>query len=213
MKSGLTTMRGQRSDIGMRAWLPLTLLGLIAAGFGIGVGSAWYMAESAQPLDAIKLGPWVASPNAGTLDADPYSRARLARTGELPLGSGEGLALVARTDSSGRELQSNCIYRVLGQTPQARLWTLSVETADGLPLGVGDGITAVGSDGLFREGNGGLNVVVAPTPHAGIWLVSNGGEHSESPIRLVARLYDTPARTVTALTNFVMPAISRERCL
>ncbi len=193
--------------------LPLTLLGLVAAGFGIGMGSAWYMTQSIQPLDAIELGSWVASPNAGTPDADPYSRARLARTGELPLGSGEGLALVARTDSSGRGLQSDCIYRVLGQTPQARLWTLSVEAADGRALASGDNITAVGSDGLFRQGDGGLNVIVAPTPQAGIWLASNGAERSDSPIRLVARLYDTPARTVTALTNFVMPTISRERCL
>ena len=177
------------------------------------MGLTWFMTQSIQPLDAIKLGPWVASPNAGTPDADPYSRARLARTGELPLGSGEGLALVARTDSSGRELQSDCIYRVLGQTPQARLWTLSVEAADGRALASGDNITAVGSDGLFRQGDGGLNVVVAPTPQAGIWLASNGAGRFDSPIRLVARLYDTPARTVTALTNFVMPAISRERCL
>jgi hypothetical protein len=189
------------------------LLGLVAAGFFIGVGSAWFMTQPIQLLDAIKLGPWVASPNAGTPDADPYSRARLARTGELPLGSGEGLALVARTDSGGLELQSDCIYRVLGQTPQARLWTLSVEAADGRALAREDNITAVGSDGLFRQGDGGLDVVVAPTPQAGIWLASNDGGRSEGPIRLVARLYDTPARTVTALTNFVMPTISRERCL
>lgn len=171
------------------------------------------MTQSIQTLDAIKLGPWVASPNAGTPDADPYSRARLARTGELPLGSGEGLALVARTDSSGRVLRSDCIYRVLGQTPQARLWTLSVEAADGQPLAPRDGITAAGSDGLFRQGDGGVDVVVASTPQAGIWLASNDGGRSGNPIRLVARLYDTPARTVTELTNFVMPAISRERCL
>lgn len=197
----------------MRIRLPLALLGLLAAGFGIGISSAWYMAESTQPLDAIKLGPWVASPNAGTPDADPYSRARLARTGELPLGSGEGLALVARTDNNGRELQSDCIYRVFGQTPQARLWTLSVEAADGQPIASRDGITAIGSSGLFRQRDGGLDIVVAPNPQAGIWLASNGGKRSGIPIRLVARLYDTPARTVTALTNFVMPAISRERCL
>ncbi|MDH3195774.1 MAG: DUF1214 domain-containing protein [Hyphomicrobiales bacterium] len=197
----------------MRYQLPLGLLGIVAAGFGIGMGSAWLMTQSIQPLDAITLGVWIASPNAGTPDADPYSRARLARTGELPLGSGEGLALVARTDSGGRALQSDCIYRVLGHTPQARLWTLSVEAADGRALASGGNITAVGSEGLFRQGDGGLNVVVAPTPQAGIWLASNGTERFDSPIRLVARLYDTPARTVTALTNFVMPEISRERCL
>jgi hypothetical protein len=197
----------------MRLRLPLALFGLVAAGFGIGMGSAWFTTQSIQPLDVIKLGPWIASPNAGTPDADPYSRARLARTGELPLGSGEGLALVALTDSGGRQLQGDCIYRVLGQTPQARLWTLSVEAADGRPLAPGDNVTAVGSDGLFRQGDGNLNVVVAPTPQAGIWLASNSGRLSENPIRLVARLYDTPARTVTALTNFVMPAIRRERCL
>ncbi len=195
----------------VRQRMPLALLAIVAVGFGIGVMSAWYMADSAQPLDAIRLGPWIASPNAGMANADPYSRARLARTGELPLGSGEGLALVARTDSNGQTLQGNCVYRVSGQTPQARLWTLSVETASGQPIAAGDGVTALGSSGLLRQDDGGLNVVVAPSRQAGIWLAS-GGAGSDRPIRLVARLYDTPARTVTELTNFVMPAISREQC-
>src|SRR5688572_23413496 len=63
---------------------------------GLGLWSAWLAVRSPSPIDAITLGPWQAWPNAGTKDVDPYSRARLARTGEIPLGSGEGLTLLAQ---------------------------------------------------------------------------------------------------------------------
>ena len=45
---------------------------------------------------------WKASPGAGSPDADPYSIARLARTGEVPLGAGEGLAFTADGRSGRR---------------------------------------------------------------------------------------------------------------
>ena len=40
----------------------------------------------------------------GPLDADPYTRAALERSGEIPLALGEGLQLDARVDSAGRAL-------------------------------------------------------------------------------------------------------------
>ena len=65
----------------------------VGISLGLGLWSAWLAVRSPSPIDAITLGPWQAWPNAGTEDVDPYSRARLARTGEIPLGSGEGLTL------------------------------------------------------------------------------------------------------------------------
>ena len=97
----------------------------------LGLGTAWLAAKAAAPVDSLKLGAWTTWPNAGTLDTDPYSRARLARHGELPLGAGEGLVLYATNDDSGRAIRAECTYMIDGQTPPARLWTLGLENAAG----------------------------------------------------------------------------------
>ena len=118
--------------------------------------------RSPSPIDAITLGPWQAWPNAGTEDVDPYSRARLARTGEIPLGSGEGLTLLAQTDDAGRALTARCDYRIVGQTPPARLWTLTLENAQGRVVTERDEVAALvdriraagGGCGGRRDGGG-----------------------------------------------------------
>ena len=47
-----------------------------ASSLALGLWSAWLAVRSPAPIDAIALGAWQAWPNAGTTDADPYSRAR-----------------------------------------------------------------------------------------------------------------------------------------
>jgi hypothetical protein len=164
--------------------------------------------RSPAPIDVIALGTWQAWPNAGTENVDPYSRARLARTGEIPLGSGEGLMLLAETDDSGAALTSSCDYRIVGQTPPARLWTIALEHSDGRIAPGGDGVIALGSDLLLREADGSVDVALSSSPKTGNWISSAGTDD----FRVVVRLYDTTARTGTALTTLSMPRILRDGC-
>jgi hypothetical protein len=174
----------------------------------IGLGSAWLAVRSPAPIDAIGIRAWQAWPNAGTANVDPYSRARLARTGEIPLGSGEGLALFARTDDRGAPLDSGCDYRVLGQTPPARLWTLALEDADGQPIFDRGAAAAISSDALLRLPDGSFEILLSRRPHGGNWVSpAAAGEY-----RIVLRLYDTTARVVTGLTTLTMPRILKEDC-
>ena len=159
-------------------------------------------------MDSLKLGAWTTWPNAGTLDTDPYSRARLARHGELPLGAGEGLVLYATSDDSGRAIRAECTYMIDGQTPPARLWTLGLENAAGVPLPGGRTVTAIGGDAIVRRADGSFQVVVSPLPHPGNWLASAG----TGPIRIVVRLYDTTARTLTELSDISMPNVRQQEC-
>jgi hypothetical protein len=182
---------------------------IVLASLGLGLGSAWMAAGAAAPIDSIRLGAWSAWPNAGTADTDPYSRTRLARNGEMPLGAGEGLALYAGIDSGGKVLQGRCTYIVEGQTPPARLWTLGLETQDGQPLPARQNITAIGSESVVRQSDGSFQIVVSPRPQAGNWLSSAGA----GDIRIVVRLYDTTARTLTQLTDFAVPEIRLRSCL
>lgn len=190
----------------MRSALAL-FLGVVLS-LALGLWSAWVSVRSPAPIDAISLGPWQAWPNAGTADVDPYSRARLARTGEIPLGSGEGLVLLAQTDDSGEPLTSTCDYRVAGETPSARLWTLSVEDTEGQVVTDRDMVSALGSDVLLRTPEGAFEIALSSNPKAGNWLSTDAAPR----FRIVVRLYDTTARLVTALTTLAMPHIVRERC-
>ena len=180
----------------------------ICLAVALGLWSAWLAVRSPAPIDAITLGAWQAWPNAGTEDVDPYSRARAARTGEIPLGSGEGLTLLAQSDDMGAPLTSRCSYRIAGQTPPARLWTLSVEDADGQAIVDRGELAALASDVLLRTSDGGFEIALSSDPASGNWI-STG---DISRFRIVIRLYDTTVRTTTALTTLSMPRILRERC-
>jgi hypothetical protein len=183
------------------------LLG-IAGAASLGLWSAWFTVRSPAPVDTIVLGAWQAWPNAGTADADPYSRARLARTGEIPLGSGEGLVLLALNDDSGAPLTTACDYRIVGQTPPARLWTVALENTDGRVVKGPSGAAALGSDTLLRAPDGSFEIVLSAIPQAGNWISTKDANR----FRVVVRLYDTTARTGTELTTLFMPRIARDRC-
>jgi hypothetical protein len=186
----------------------LLLLVGAALSLGLGLWSAWLAVRSPVPIDVVTVGAWQAWPNAGTPEVDPYSRARLARAGEVPLGSGEGLALLAQADDSGAPLTARCVYRIAGQTPPARLWTLSLETLEGRAMRNVHGLSAIASDALLRRPDGTFEIVLAPVPQPGNWVsTAEAGR-----FRVAVRLYDTTARLVTALTELTMPSVERERC-
>jgi len=174
----------------------------------LGLWSAWLAVRSPAPVDTIALGAWQAWPNAGTSDADPYSRARQARTGEIPLGSGEGLMLLALTDDSDEPLVAACDYTITGQTPPARLWTLALENPDGHAIGMRDGAAALASDTLLRTADGSFAIALSQKPQGGNWISTEEAER----FRVVIRLYDTTARTGTELTTLEMPSITRGSC-
>ena len=77
------------------------------------------------------IGAWKAWPKTGTADIDPYARAAVARSGELPIGSGDGVAFLARSDEKGRPLDGRCDIAVSGITPAARFWTLTLYDTQG----------------------------------------------------------------------------------
>ena len=82
----------------------------------------------------MRLGAWSIEAHAGSIEADPYTRSRLAKSGEIPLATGEGLQLIAREDDDGRPLDARCVYRIGPRAPAARYWTLSLTDPQGFPV-------------------------------------------------------------------------------
>jgi hypothetical protein len=186
--------------------LILGLLFALAVAAIVGLGATWLALTRGVAFGAVPIGSWTAWPKTGTRDIDPYARATIARSGELPIGSGDGVAFVARRDASGRPLDGRCDALVSGITPQARFWTLTLYD----PLGrlVGNAIDRQGftSQEIVRHGDGSFDIVVAPRSRPGNWLPTNGVERYV----LVMRLYDTPVGVATrAAREAPMPVIAQ----
>jgi hypothetical protein len=173
-----------------------------------GVSSAWVAVDRAPLFDPLRVGPWVAWPRVGSLDADPYDLAAAARAPELPLGSGEGLAFAATTDDAGARLNGTCAYELAGNTPAAELWTLTAYAADGELMANPAGRSAFHSREIVRNADGSFVIRIAPRVQPGNWLPVGAGTYFD----LVLRLYDTPLTSTARPTTITMPAIRKTAC-
>ena len=81
---------------------------LIAA--AIGLGATWLTLTRGVAFGALSIGAWTAWPKSGSVDIDPYARASIARSGELPTGLGDGVAFYAHTDDAGNNFDGRCTF-------------------------------------------------------------------------------------------------------
>ena len=192
----------------MRLVLGLLLALCIAA--AVGLGGTWLASARGFPFGAVTIGAWTAHPKTGTSEIDPYARAVIARSGELPLGSGDGVAFLAEADDSGRRLNGRCDVVLVGTTPPARFWTLTLYDPEGrlVPNMIGrHGFT---SQEIVRRNDGTFEIAVAPRPRAGNWLPTAGIER----YTLVLRLYDAASGVVSRQGRETpMPSISVRSCI
>ena len=181
----------------------------IALALGLGGWSAERALEEAADLGTETVGPWLANPTAGSVDADPYSKARLARIGNLTLGIGEGIQFRASRDSAGEALRLECSYRLSGQTPPARVWTLTAFGFDGRVVQPGAGRPGwLVSRNILRGEDNSFTATVGPRAAAGNWLSVLGA----GPFVLILTLYDTPASSSSGVGDLSLPTLVRQEC-
>jgi hypothetical protein len=175
----------------------------------IGLGGTYFALTRGAAFGALRIGAWTAWPKTGTIDADPYARATIARSGQLPIGLGDGVSFSAQTDDEGRTLDGRCDVVLNGTTPTARFWTLTLYNSDGqlVPNSVNRyGFT---SQEVVRFADGTFEIVVAPRANAGNWLPTGGVER----YHLVLRLYDTSVGVSTRAGKDVpMPTVRVRGC-
>jgi hypothetical protein len=176
----------------------------LAVAAAVGLGTTWLVLTRGTAFGAVPIGAWVAWPKTGTQDIDPYSRATLARTGELPVGSGDGVAFFARADDNGRAFDGRCDVRIVGTTPQARFWTLTLYDPQGRLIGNSVDRQGFTSQEVVRRADGSFEIAVAPRTRSGNWLPTNGVDSYV----LVLRLYDSPVGVATrAAREAPMPSV------
>ena len=186
----------------------ITLLALLIATV-VGLGATWMTATRGTELGALTIGAWTARPKTGNSDVDPYSRATITRNGELPIGTGDGIAFTATTDDKRKPLDGRCDIMVSGVTPAARFWTLTLYDSKGHL--VANSLQRYGftSQEIVRGADGGFEIRVSSRSRAGNWLPTGGIER----YALMLRLYDTPVGVATRTQRDApMPAIATVSC-
>lgn len=143
----------------MRLLIGLLLAFAVAA--AVGLGTTLFALREGTPFGAFTVGAWTAWPRTGTSDIDPYARALVARSGELPMGAGDGIAFVATKDDKGAALDGRCDVAVTGITPQARFWTLTLYEPDGKLVGNSLDRHGFSSQEIVRNSEGMIDVSVA----------------------------------------------------
>lgn len=175
---------------------------------GLGLSSTYWAVNGDPPFGSLRLGPWQAWPKLGSPEADPYMRAIIARDGDVPLATGEGLGFTARTDSEGRPLDSACTYSIGAVAPIARLWTLTLYDRDGRLPATDLGRRNFTSAEVLRDSQDRFTIALSRNLQPGNWLQLP----ASGPFTLVLRLYDPPGAAGANLEEADFPLIQRVGC-
>src|SRR5437588_8290465 len=172
---------------------------------GVGISATWITTTRGTEFGALRIGAWTARPKTGTSDVDPYARATITRNGELPIGTGDGVAFTATTDDKKKPLDGRCDVVVSGVTPAARFWTLTLYDRKGHL--VANTLQRYGftSQEIVRGADGSFEIHIGSRSRSGNWLPTGGIER----YALMLRLYDTPVGVATRTQRDApMPAIA-----
>lgn len=186
----------------------LTLLALAIAA-GVGLGLTWTTATRGVDLGTLTIGAWTARPRSGTNEIDPYARASVARSGELPIGTGDGITFTATADDDRKLLDGRCDVVVKGVTPPARFWTLTLYDTKGRL--VANTLERYGftSQEVVRSAEGAFEIRIAPRSRSGNWLPTSAVDRYV----LMLRLYDTPVGVATRTQKDApMPSVATMGC-
>jgi len=185
-----------------------SLFALIVAAF-VGLGATYLALTRGAAFGPLTIGSWTAWPKTGTVEADPYAKASIARIGRLPTALGDGVAFTASSDDNGRPLDGRCDVVLSGVTPAARFWTLTLYNPDGELVANSINRFGFSSQEIVRRADGSFDVVVAPRANPGNWLPTGGVERYV----LVLRLYDTAVGVATKAGREVpMPSVTVRSC-
>ena len=185
-----------------------TLFALAVAAF-VGLGLTYYALSRGAAFGALSIDSWDAFPKTGTVEADPYARASIARSGRLPIALGDGVSFTVQEDDDGKALDGRCDIVLSGITPVARYWTLTLYNVDGGLVANSTNRYGFTSQEIVRRSDGSFEVVVAPRANSGNWLPTGGVDRYE----LVLRLYDTAVGVSTKAGREVpMPDVTTRSC-
>ena len=188
-------------------------IGAFAVALILGIGSAWYMIERGSLLTTTRIGPWKSWLSEGNPNADPYTRAHLARSGRLPLTSTAARYFAADTDSSGSHLSASCEYIVSGAALNARWWSIALYDSYGSLIPNPSRRYSFNNEEAVRRSDGSYQIHISRQARPGNWLPS--GNDPDRNLTLLLRVYglrDTDVSGIGQIPAESLPTIERMQC-
>jgi hypothetical protein len=180
--------------------------GVVVVAVVLALASVWWALLRAPASSQIVVGPWQTSLVTGSVDADIYTRARIAIGGLFALNRAEAIYFGAAQDDDHQPLRARCTYLVEGRPVAARWWSITAYADDHFLIrnaanrfSYNMGNLKLGPDGTFK-------VMVAPSEQPGHWLPTGDGRGG---FNLLFRLYN-PAPEIAADPGAVrLPSIKK----
>jgi hypothetical protein len=188
---------------------------LIFAGLSLllGLGSAYYMIDDGFALVVNQTGPWRSWINAGSLTADPYTRAHIARSGQLPITSASGLTYFATSDGDGRTLSSDCEYEIVTRPLSAVWWTIAVFDNNGDLISNKAARHAFSDQHLTILPDGTQRIILAAHARPGHWLPSGDAGNLTLVLRIIRPVaLDRGEEDTSRVDAANLPQIRRVKC-
>jgi hypothetical protein len=158
---------------------------LLTLSLALGIGSALHMVERGNRLITQQSGPWLMWLRAGNRELDPYTRARQARLGNLPISSQVAATWQARYDVEGRRLHSSCEYLIESEPVDATWFSLAVYDDNGLLIPNPAERHSFNSQTIASNPDGSFFVVLAREARPGNWLPVGGAGRLSLVLTLV----------------------------
>lgn len=193
----------------MRPVLRLLALGILS--LLIGLSSAWLTFEGGLALNSVQIGPWIIWSEAADPDADPYTRANVARSGRLQISGASARYFRASEDSDGRTLWSSCEYVIEGPAIDALWWSLAVYNEKGRLFKNKADRHAFNSTNIFLREDDSFDISVSRDARPGNWLPVSGDDAFQIILRIhwPATLEDSSG---SPLLDVGLPTITRVGC-
>jgi hypothetical protein len=192
----------------MKSKLVLEILGILLIAFLIGVGSAVWVIKSFSATEAIKAGAWTTNPLIGSVQADMYLRAYVARTGLFALGKTEALYYNAFTDEDGDPLRADCDYIIEGGDLPARWWSITAYDKDHFLVPNVLNRYSYNAKNVGRNEQGRYKIQFSPTPKVQNWLPAP----RQGNMSLTLRAYNPGRALAENMGSVELPRITKAGC-
>jgi hypothetical protein len=179
---------------------------LYCCAVAVGIGSAWVVLRKVTwSHTVVQVGAWTGSTLTGSPDADIYTRARVALGGLLALGRDETMYYIATQDDAGRPLRSHCTYRVEGQPPTARWWSITAYADDYFLFDAPNKQYSLNGTTAQLDNRGQFVLSTGPAAQPGIhWLPTPGNRG----VVLTLRLYNPTPDLQAAPSKLQAPRVN-----
>jgi hypothetical protein len=174
----------------------------------IGVGSAVWVIKSFSATEAIKAGAWTTNPLIGSVQADMYLRAYVARTGLFALSKTEALYYNAFTDEDGEPLRAECDYIIEGGDLPARWWSITAYDKDHFLVPNVLNRYSYNAKNVGRNEQGRYKIHLSPTPKVQNWLPAP----RQGSMSLTLRAYNPAPALAENMGSAELPRIMKVRC-